>query len=322
MVHSALAECKNLPPLDLLLNISLFVVSLIVLLYASDKFVDSAEKIGLSLGISPFIIGVTIIAFGTSLPEMATSIAAVYSGTSEIVVANVIGSNITNILLVLGITAYVGKEIIMDFDVMDTDMPMLFGSAFLLYFVLSDGYFSTIEVAVFIVGLVIFLISSFKQDKAAKEDCPTASVMDYILLLLAGVFVFLGANYTIHAIEEIATIAQINPHVIAITVVALGTSLPELIVSITAARKGKHAMAVGNVLGSNLFNTYAVMGISALFGTLTIPDELVAFDLLFMVAVTILFGIICIRKRISQWEGAVLVLFYIFFIGHSIEKIL
>ncbi len=305
-----------------MLNISLFVVSLIVLLFASDKFVDSAEKIGLSLGISPFIIGVTIIAFGTSLPEMATSIASVYSGTSEIVVANVVGSNITNILLVLGLTAYVGKEILMDFDVMDTDMPMLFGSAFLLYFVLLDGYFSTIEIAVFIVGLVIFLVSSFGKDKTDKSDRPSARITDYVLLLIAGIFVFLGATYTIHAVEEIATIAQVNPHIIAITVVALGTSLPELIVSITAAKKGKHAMAVGNVLGSNLFNTYAVMGISALFGKLVIPKELITFDLLFMVAVTILFGIICIRKRISKWEGAVLVLFYIFFIGHSIEKIL
>ncbi len=307
--------------MGILLYIGIFVVSLTVLLYASDRFVDSAEGIGLSIGVSPFIIGVTIVAFGTSLPELATSIASVYSGSSEIVVGNVIGSNITNILLVLGMTAYIGKDINLDFDVMDIDMPLLFGSAFLMYFTLSDFHFSYFEIFLYLVGLAIFLINSFQGDKAAYNERPKVFAKDYIVLIIAAVMVYLGADYTIYAIEHIAIELNVDPHIIALTAVALGTSLPELIVSVAASRKGKHAMAVGNVLGSNIFNTYAVMGISGLFGEIAIPQD-ASFEIIFMVVVTVLFGMICLGGRVSRWEGATLVLFYFYFLGESLKGVI
>ena len=135
--------------MELLYYIALFVVSLAVLLKASDWFVDSAERIGLSLGISPFIIGVTIVAFGTSLPELAASIAAVLNNDSQIVVTNVVGSNITNIALVLGLTAIVVKQIDLEYNIWHIDMPYLWGSAFLLYLVLQDQHFSIAEACIF-----------------------------------------------------------------------------------------------------------------------------------------------------------------------------
>ena len=308
--------------MDILLYVFIFVGSLAVLLYASDRFVDSAEAIGLSLGIPPFIIGVTIIAFGTSLPELATSIASVYSGTSEIVIGNVVGSNITNILLVLGFTAYFGKGIKLEFDVMDIDMPLLIGSAFLLFLVIRDGDFGILDNALFIVGLAIFLLNSFKGDKADKHMRPKVLPRDYIILVISGVFVYFSANYCIEAIENLAKIGEIDPHIIALTVVALGTSLPELIVSIAAARKGKHAMAVGNVLGSNIFNVYAVMGISGIFGDLVIPESVISFDILVMLAASILFALVCIGGKISKWEGAMLIMFYAYFLGENIRTVL
>jgi cation:H+ antiporter len=283
--------------------------------------VDSAEAIGLSLGISPFIIGVTIIAFGTSLPELATSIASVYSGTSEIVIGNVVGSNITNILLVLGFTAFLGKGIKLEFDVMDIDMPLLLGSAFLMFLCLMDGQFGLFDLLLFLVGLLIFLLNSFKGEKTEKASRPKVLPRDYVILIISAVFVYFSANYCIDAIENLAMAASIDPHIIALTVVALGTSLPELIVSIAAARKGKHAMAVGNVLGSNIFNTYAVMGISAFFGTLEIPASIISFDLIIMVVASILFAIVCIGGKISKWEGAMLLLFYAYFVGENVKAI-
>ncbi len=306
--------------MGLLAYIGLFAVSLSVLLYASDKFIEAAEKIGLSFGISPFIIGVTIVAFGTSLPELATSIAAVFSGSSEIVVGNVIGSNITNILLVLGLTAIVGKQIKLDFDVMDIDMPLLICSAIFMFFALSDGDFTIFEALLFLACIPIFLLNSFKGDKVDKADRPFVKPVEYLILLLGGIFIFLGAKYTIVALEVISEIAGISPELIALTGIALGTSLPEVIVSIAAARKGKHAIAVGNVLGSNLFNTYAVMSIPRLIGDLTIPASILDFSLPFMVAVTFIFAVICLSKKISKWEGMMLVVLYIFFIYYLVKQ--
>jgi len=304
----------------LITYILIFLVSITILLIASDKFVDSAEKIGLSLGIPSFIIGVTIVAFGTSLPELATSIAAVYSGSSEIVIGNVVGSNITNILLVLGAAAIFGKGIRIDYDVMNVDMPMLIASSFFLYFIIVDFHVSTIECVLLFAALVIFLSNSFTT-KSDEEDLNiTSKPLDYVILIIAGVLVYFSADYTIYGMKNIAILANIPTHVIAITAVALGTSLPEVIVSINAAKKGKHGIAVGNVLGSNLFNTYAVISIPGLLGDLKIPSETMQFSIPFMIIMTILFAIMTISKRISMWEGFLLLLFYVFFISNLLDN--
>ncbi len=304
----------------MIVYILIFIVSLAALLFASDWFVDSAEKIGLSWGISPFIIGVTIVAFGTSIPELATSIVAVYSGTSEIVVGNVIGSNITNILLVLGLTAMIGKKIILDFDVMDIDMPLLFVSAFFLNFALKDQHISNMEASLFLVALFAFLMNSFTGNENKEDDLPKATWKNYGMLMIGGILVFVGAKYTIYAVENISSELGVSPDIIALSVIALGTSLPEIVVSIAAIKKGKSAIAVGNVLGSNIFNTYAVMGIPGLLSNLVIPKDVLEFSGPFMVAVTILFGMMCLSKKISRWEGVALVILYGFFISQLIER--
>ncbi len=304
----------------LLVYILLFAVSLAVLLFASDKFIESAEKIGLSLGISPFIIGVTIVAFGTSLPELATSLASVFSGSSEVVVGNVIGSNITNILLVLGATGIIHKSFTMDFDIMDVDMPLLLISCFLLFFALSDHHISFGEVIIFLAALVVFLINSVQGAGSDEEERPSVGIKDYLMVVAGIFFVFLGAHFTIHYIELISLALKINPELIALTVVALGTSLPEVIVSIAAARRGKHAIAVGNILGSNIFNTYAVMGIPALFGDLKIPEGITDFGLPFMVVVTIIFALVTFSKRVTRWEACMLLLLYGFYLMELIKR--
>lgn len=300
--------------MDILLYFGLFVLSLGVLLKGSDWFVAAAEKIGLSFGISPFIIGVTIVAFGTSLPELASSLAAVFAGESEIVIGNVVGSNITNIALVLGIVAIVGRKIYIEKDIMSTDIPLLLTSAFLFYFIVNDQHVSVLEAIILLAALLIFLAYSFKdgsEDEITKE---AVSWKSYALLVVGGVLVYFGAEYTILAISNLSKIFGISAEIIALSLVALGTSLPELVVSISAARKGNTEIAVGNVLGSNMFNTYAVLGIPALFGNLVIPDNVVAFSIPLMIALTLLFSIMCLSKTISRWEGWMLFLIYCFFV--------
>ncbi len=307
--------------MGILFYIGMFVVALGVLLKASDWFIDSAEEIGLALGISPFIIGVTIVAFGTSLPELATSIASVYAGDSTIVIGNVVGSNITNIALVLGLVAVSVKYFELDYNIWHIDMPFLWGSAFLLYFAVFDGDFTLFEAALFMVGIVLFLSYSFKSNNGEEVEKVKASGKSYAMLIIGGLLVWLGADYTIEAISELAKMADIDPAVIALTAVALGTSLPEVIVSINAAKKGKTSMAVGNILGSNIFNTYVVMGLSRFFGELEVSTSIISFSLPIMVAVTILLGVIGNNKKITRWEGLLLLLFYVFYFVETLKPL-
>ena len=305
------------------LYIIISIVSLLVLLLASDWFIDAAEKIGLSLGISPFIIGVTIVAFGTSLPELATSIASVYSGESEIVAGNVVGSNIANILLVLGLTAFVGKSSIkLDFNVWEIDMPMLIGSAILLFFALWDMKLDYIEATVFLIALAAFLINSVKGSKEENLEKTKVRTNDIVKLIIGGIMVCVGAKYTIFGIEKIAEITEIAPEFFSLTFIALGTSLPEVVVSIAAGRRGKHAIAVGNVLGSNIFNTYAVMSIPRFLDDLVITEDITQLGIPFMLAATVLFGVITISRNISKWEGLILLLMYVFYISELYKTII
>ena len=300
--------------MELIAYIGLFVVSLFVLVKASDWFVSGAEAIGLSLGISPFIIGVTIVAFGTSLPELAASIAAVVSGASEIVVGNVVGSNITNILLVLGLTAIFSKKIQLDRNAMAIDISMLIASALLLWFALTDLRMSWFDIVVFLIGMFIFLMNSISGDKDDLVDRPAATSRNYLMVLVGAGLVYGGAHFTIVAIQEISMQIGINPEIIALTCVALGTSLPEVVVSITAARRGNSGIAIGNVLGSNLFNTFAVMGIPALIGPLVIPQSILGFSLPVMVVVTAIFAGLILAKQINRVFGLMLVVGYVFFL--------
>ena len=308
--------------MEIFLYLGLFIVSLAVLLKASDWFIDAAEEIGLSMGISPFIIGVTIVAFGTSLPELATSIASVFSNDSEIVISNVVGSNITNIALVLGLVVVIVKNIDLEYNIWHIDMPFLWGSAFLLWFTTRDLEFTFFEAILFLIGIAIFLGYSFKTEKEEGIVHAKATWRSYFFLALGGVLVWLGANYTIEAIKELSSLAGIRPDVIALSAVALGTSLPEVIVSLNAARKGKTSLAVGNVLGSNIFNTYVVMSIPSFFGKLIIPAQVTDFYLLLMIAMTILFGIMANNKKITRSEGLVLLMFYAYFVVELFKDVI
>ncbi len=299
---------------ELLTYIGIFAVSLFALLQASDFFVAAAEKIGLSFGIPPFIIGVTVVAFGTSLPELASSIAAVVEGSSDIVIGNVVGSNIANVALVLGLVAVIGKEIKVHDTIMHTDIPLLVLSAFLLWFVVYDGEVTMFEAIFLLIALVIFLINSLTGNKDEEVERPKITWQTIVMLLVSAVVIKFGADYTVLGIVKLSGLMGIGSAVIAQSLVALGTSLPEVFVSIAAIKKGQTDMAVGNVLGSNIFNTYAVMSIPAFIGPLVIPAAVLQFSLPFMIALTIALAVMCISKTICRWEGYMLILFYVFFL--------
>ncbi len=299
----------------MVITILIFLGSLGLLIFSSDRFIGAAERIGLGFGISPFIIGVTVVAFGTSLPELMTSIVSVYQGSSEIVAGNVVGSNITNILLVVGISAVITGDMVIKRNLIGEDLPMLMASALLLWFALRDSYFSLGESILFLLALVIFLWSSLKEDKEESQEQRTkVSWVEYVYILLGAIGIYLGASYTVSSITEISNAVGVDPAIVSLTALALGTSLPEVVVSVAACKRNLAGMALGNVIGSNVFNTYGVMSIPSFIGPLAIPPAIYEFSLPFMVAVSLLFTIICISKKVSFWQGWLLLIFYGYFL--------
>ena len=312
-----------------LLWLCVFIVSIVALVKGSDYFTDAAEKLGLKLGLSPFLLGVTIVAIGTSIPELVASVLGVVEGHSEMVVGNVAGANIARILLVLGITAIVGQRLTVARELIRVDLPFLVGSAFLMGFMVLDGQFTWIEgllsLALLFVYMRYTIVFERRSDKEIAKEMRSETrhlrspsypgvVWHHILVLLvSGAVIYLGGMFTVRSVVQLANIFGTGTEVVAITAVALGTSLPELAVTISAARKHKAEIALGIVLGSNVFNTLAIMGVSSLFGPLAIPESVLMFSIPVMIASTFLYLFMTQDREITQWEGWLLVIFYAFF---------
>lgn len=305
----------------LIVWVIVFAVSLYVLLRASEYFTRAAEQIGLSFGIPDFIVGLTIVAIGTSLPEIVSSVFAVLQGSSQIVIGNAVGSNVTNIFLIVGIAAIFGKKIEIIYDLIHIDLPLLMGSALLLAVMVWDGSFTLFEALLCLAGLVVYILHAVftkeKRGRAIRRSTQKQrlSRKTVVMLVISALFIFLGGKYTIESVIKLSGLLQIGTEIIAASVVALGTSLPELAVTIAAARHGRPEIAVGNVLGSNVFNALAVMGIPALLGPLVIPSTIIAFGIPMMLIASLLFFFMAQDKEITQWEGWLLLIFYVFYVG-------
>ena len=321
--------------------IIIFIVSLIVLVKGADWLLQSAEKIGLALGISPFIIGVTIVGLGTSCPELISAIMAALRGVTEIVPASAIGSNIANILLVIGISAIIGRKLIIHKSLIDLDLPLLAISTVLFLGIAWDKQITFVEALLLLLAYSIYLLYSFlyreeeteeiyevlparaerrklQSQKISKKKAikrPKIGIKDFLILGTGIIFLMFGAKYLIDSVIELSKILGIGAGAISLAAVALGTSLPELLVSIKAALQKKSELALGNVFGSNVFNLLVVVGVPGLFRTLQIDEKTFSLGLPVLAVSTFLFIISGISRRIHIWEGAMYLIVYIFFIG-------
>jgi cation:H+ antiporter len=318
----------------LLLWVVVFLVSLVALVKSADWFTEGAEELGVFLGVPSYVVGLTIVAIGTSLPELVSSIFAVAEGSPEIVVGNAVGSNITNICLVLGLAAILGGRLIVDREIVKIDLPMLASSAALLGLTALDGTISRIDGLLLFAGALLYgvyglrmsrpdAVTRAKVDAAVQEDLglERGRLRPVVLLKLIGgaAVLYFGARYTIKSVIELSTLLDVGADVIAISAVALGTSLPELVVSVVAARRGKLEIAIGNVLGSNIFNAFAVVSIPALIMPLPVTHLVLTIGLPFMGVATVLYFFMAQDREVTRWEGTPLVLFYILFLGMLFE---
>jgi cation:H+ antiporter len=325
--------------------ILVFIASLALTVKSADWLLEKSEKIGLALGISPFIVGVTIVAAGTSFPELISGFMAVWQGATEIVVANAIGSNIANILLVIGVSAVVARKIVVTKNLIDLDLPLLAISTGLALIVLWDRQVTMAEGIVLLVTYFIYLaytmIHNESEDAAIKDTGdlpdiipaveskakkkkdnakkvggkrPKINGMDLLMLALGIVGLFIGSKLMIDSVIALSALFNINPGLIAITAVALGTSLPELLVSVKAAMQGKAEIAIGNIFGSNVFNLLVVIGFPAIFKTLQVDDKTFLIGIPVVVIATLVFTISGISRRIHIWEGLMYLILYLLFI--------
>ncbi len=313
--------------MELILWSIIFIISLAVLIKSADIFTEMAEKIGFALKMPSFIIGGTIVAFGTSIPELISSIIGIYKGASEIVISNAVGSNITNVGLILGLAAIVSKKgsIKIFREIINVDLPIMIGSIMLLFIMVLDSQFTKFEGLILFAGLVIYTLYTIYDNKKdisipeeAKDDVVHHKINTKIILSLiaSGVFIYISALYTVDSVIKISEIANISKDIIALYAIALGTSLPELVVSIVSVRNGKGELAVGNILGSNIFNIFAVIGIPGMLATsLIVTPKMLNTYLPFVFIISLLFFFIAQDKKLTKWEGGILILFYILFLS-------
>jgi cation:H+ antiporter len=303
----------------MLTQLLIFVAALAALLYAARVFTGAAEKLGAWLGMSPFVVGVFIVGVGTSLPELISSILAVRQSVSEIVPGNVMGASISNLLLITGVVAWLNRrDIVLAKSYIFIDLHYLIGALMLFAVVAYDGIIRWQEAWVGIVAFVVYSLYLLSDAEGSEGESASARgpfpMRAVLMLLAAGVGIYFGADYTVSSISAIAAGLGIPPSVIALTVLSLGTTLPELAVNVSAIRQGKAEMAVGNVLGSCIFNLMVVPGAAAMFGAVAVPAALLVFSLPFLLGSGLFFYLLTQDKTLSRWEGLLFILIYALFL--------
>ncbi|MEZ4901634.1 MAG: sodium:calcium antiporter [Spirosomataceae bacterium] len=302
--------------------ILVFVGSLFVLILAARYFTTAAEWMGQLLNLPTFVTGIFIVGIGTSLPELVTALAAVRTGHNDIVAGNLIGSNISNLFLIVGFTALMNRRTIeLGKRYLMIDLHYLLGATLVFYLFFQEGVLTWKE-GIFL--LLIFGIYSLYLLKAGSEDEPAQETSPsirwgkvLIVLLISGVGIYLGADYTVLSITKIAEILAIPSSIIALTVLSLGTTLPELAVNYFSVKQGKAALAIGNVMGSCVFNILIIPGVVSFAGNLTASGQLLTLALPMLVAASAFFYLLALDKRISAWEGALFLLLYVVVIAKT-----
>ncbi|CDZ94355.1 calcium/sodium antiporter [Pseudomonas saudiphocaensis] len=312
------------------------IAGLVLLVAGAEVLVRGAAKLAAQFGISPLIIGLTVVAFGTSAPETAVSVQAAVNGSGDIAIGNVVGSNIANVLLILGLTALV-TPLVVSRQLIRLDVPIMIGASLVTFALAWDGELSRLDGALLFSAVVVytlFLIISSRRDTAtdtndefAKEfglDTPAkphAGLINACLVLGGLVLLVVGSNFLVEGAVSLARALGLSELVIGLTVIAIGTSLPELATSIMAAFRGERDIAVGNIVGSNIFNLLCVLGLASLVSpqAIAVSPNALAFDFPVMIAVAIAcLPIFFAGYTINRWEGLLFLAYYVAYTAYLV----
>ncbi len=301
-------------------DIGLLILGLVFLIFGGDLLVRSAVSFAEKFGVSSFLIGVTVVSFGTSIPELMVSIQAAMDQAADIAIGNVLGSNIANIALVLGVSVVIRPLSITTNTYKLSWWVMLISSLLFILFLL-DNVITKMEGLLLIAGLFCFIFFSIKRNIPNEESIISKiNIQTGILFFVLGAIgLYFGSELFVESAISIASFFDVPKFVIGITVVALGTSLPELVTSIVALMKGQNNISLGNLIGSNIFNVFAVLGITSLIQELGTSSILLFLDFGVMLAVILVFGYqLFIRKKISRTAGFILLSGYFSYILFSV----
>ncbi len=309
----------------MLQQVLMFVLGLVVLVIGADVMVRGASRLAVSFGVSPLVVGLTVVAFGTSAPEMAVSVGSALAGTPDLAIGNVVGSNIANVLLILGISALI-TPLLVDEQIIRQEIPIMIGASALLVVMALDGNIGLLEsimlFALVIAYTVFLVVQSRRASKAVQDEfeteIPTSTwdshwAVQVALIAVGLVMLVVGADWLVDSAVAFARAFGVSDLVIGLTVVAVGTSMPEIATSIVAAMRGQRDIAVGNVVGSNVFNILAVLGVTGVVSGVGLPVSEAArnFDLWVMLAVAFAcLPIMITGREIARWEGGVFLAYY------------
>ncbi|MBA3598753.1 MAG: calcium/sodium antiporter [Methylibium sp.] len=319
-------------------SLLLFLAGLAGLILGAELLVRGASKLALSFGISPLVVGLTIVAFGTSSPELAVSVGAVLDGRTDIAIGNVVGSNVLNVLLILGLSALI-TPLVVDSQLIRQEVPIMLGASLLLLVLALDQRLSAIDGAMLFALMLAYTVFLVRQSRAATKaaaDADTAAhpapgarngwgdrlPVQIALIVLGLAALVLGSNALVSAAVDFAKALGVSDLVIGLTIIAAGTSMPEVAASLTAALKGQRDIAVGNVIGSNVFNILGCLGLSSLISGaagLTVPAAVLNFDIWVMLAATLACLPVFLSGRcIARWEGLLFVAYYAAYVTYLI----
>ncbi|MCR5027261.1 MAG: calcium/sodium antiporter [Methanobrevibacter sp.] len=307
------------------IQIFLLIIGFVLLIKGSDFFVDGSSNIASILKIPTLIVGLTIVAFGTSAPEAAVSITSSLAGSNALAVSNVIGSNLFNILLIIGLCSLL-NELEIDREVLKTDLPFLVIVTVIISAIIIIGWnISQIEGIALLIIMVLYiayLIYSTKHKTEAKiVEKPKMGLPRSIVYIVGGIAgIAIGADFVVDSASYIAMAFGMSETLVGLTIVAIGTSLPELVTSITALRKGETELIIGNVIGSNIFNILFVLGASSAISSITVNPNMLL-DIVLMLGVTILCFIFAkTQDKFDKKEGFILVALFITYMAFAILR--
>lgn len=311
------------------------IAGLILLVIGAELLVRGAARLAARFGISPLVIGLTVVAFGTSAPETAVSVQSALAGSGDLAIGNVVGSNIANVLLILGLTALIAP-LTVSRQLIRLDVPIMIGASLVVFTLAWDGELSRLDGALLFAAVVtytLFLIVQSRKDPGSASDefgteyglhetpKPYAWARD-LLLLVAGLALLVGgANLLVEGAVSLARALGFSELVIGLTVIAVGTSLPELATSLIAAVKGERDIAVGNIVGSNIFNLLAVLGLASLVSpaAISVSPNALAFDFPVMIAVAVAcLPVFFVGYRINRWEGLLFLAYYVAYTSYLV----
>lgn len=303
----------------MILNILFIVIGIVLVLWGSDRLTDGAVAVAEKMKMPQIVIGLTIVAMGTSMPEFCVSLISALKGTSDLAVGNIVGSNIFNTLLIVGVSALVAPMSIMKTTVRK-DIPFALVASALLLIMCLDEDISRIDAAILFVMFLIFMYITLRgakvqgTDVEEKEKKPMATWLSVVWILVGLACLIGGSNLFVDGATAVATKLGVSEAVIGLTIVAGGTSLPELATSVVSARKGNSGIAIGNVLGSNVFNILAILGLTGVISPMTLKGITMT-DLSMMVISIILIWLFSFTKyKIERWEGAILTAVFVGYI--------